>query len=138
MGQSKVGKSFRVQIIRNKLITNLSVTLEELPTEEKIATIGTKKITSNSFSGISVRNLSPQDIKLLDIKSGVIVTNVDDNINNNFDMKANDVITKVNNTNIKNVDDFSKIIKKSKNDSYVNLLVYRQSSPLYIALKISK
>ena len=117
VGQSKVGKSFRVQIIRNKLITNLSVTLEELPTEEKIATIGTKKITSNSFSGISVRNLSPQDIKLLDIKSGVIVTNVDDNINNNFDMKANDVITKVNNTNIKNVDDFSKIIKKSKNNS---------------------
>ena len=138
MGQSEVGKSFRVQIIRNKLITNLSVTLEELPTEEKIATIGTKKITSNSFSGISVRNLSPQDIKLLDIKSGVIVTNVDDNINNNFDMKANDVITKVHNTNIKNVDDFSKIIKKSKNNSYVNLLVYRQSSPLYIALKISK
>ena len=138
VGQSKVGKSFRVQIIRNKLITNLSVTLEELPTEEKIATIGTKKITSNSFSGISVRNLRPQDIKLLDIKSGVIVTNVDDNINNNFDMKANDVITKVNNTNIKNVDDFSKIIKKSKNNSYVNLLVYRQSSPLYIALKISK
>ena len=138
VGQSKVGKSFRVQIIRNKLITNLSVTLEELPTEEKIATIGTKKITSNSFSAISVRNLSPQDIKLLDIKSGVIVTNVDDNINNNFDMKANDVITKVNNTNIKNVDDFSKVIKKSKNNSYVNLLVYRQSSPLYIALKISK
>ena len=48
VGQSKVGKSFRVQIIINKLITNLSVTLEELPTEEKIATIGTKKITSNS------------------------------------------------------------------------------------------
>ena len=138
VGQSKVGESFRVQIIRNKTITNLSVTLEELPTEEKIATIGTKKITSNSFSGISVRNLSPKDIKLLDIKSGVVVTDVDDNINNNFDMKANDVITKINNTIINNVDDFSKIMKKSKNNSYVNLLVYRQSSPLYIALKISK
>tara|TARA_B100001059_G_scaffold197789_1_gene203378 strand:- start:270 stop:1706 length:1437 start_codon:yes stop_codon:yes gene_type:complete len=138
VGQSKVGKSFRVQIIRNKLITNLSVTLEELPTEEKIASIGTKKITSNSFSGISVRNMSPQDIELLDIKSGVIVTNIDNNINNNFDVKANDVISKINNTVINNVDDFTKIMKASKNNSYVNLLVYRQSSPLYIALKISK
>ena len=138
VGQSEVGKSFRVQIIRNKMITNLSVTLEELPTEDKIASIGTKKITSNSFSGISVRNLSPQDIKLLEIKSGVIVTNVDDNINNNFDVKANDVITKINNTIINNVDDFSKIMAKSKNNTYVNLLVYRQSTPLYIALKISK
>ena len=138
VGQSEVGKSFRVQIIRNKLITNLSVTLEELPTEEKIASIGTRKITSNSFSGISVRNLSPQDIKSLEIKSGVIVTNVDDNINNNFDVKSNDVITKINNTIISNVDDFSKIMAKSKNNTYVNLLVYRQSTPLYIALKISK
>ena len=77
VGQSKVGKSFRVQIIRNKLITNLSVTLEELPTEEKIATIGTKKITSNSFSGISVKNLSPQDIKLLDIEPPVLTIKLD-------------------------------------------------------------
>jgi serine protease Do len=138
VGQSAVGKSFRVQIIRDKVITNLSVTLEELPTEEKIASIGTKKITSNSFSGISVRNLNPQDIKLLEIKSGVIVTNVDGNINNNFDIKSNDVITKINNTIINNVDDFSKIMSKSKNNTYVNLLVYRQSTPLYIALKISK
>jgi serine protease Do len=138
VGQSAVGKSFRVQIIRDKVITNLSVTLEELPTEEKIASIGTKKITSNSFSGISVRNLNPQDIKLFEIKSGVIVTNVDGNINNNFDVKSNDVITKINNTIINNVDDFSKIMSKSKNNTYVNLLVYRQSTPLYIALKISK
>ena len=66
------------------------------------------------------------------------MTDVDDNINNNFFVKSNDVITKINNKIIKNVDDFSKIMKKSKNNSYVNLLVYRQSSPLYIALKISK
>ncbi len=138
VGQSEVGKSFRVQIIRNKLITNLSVTLEELPTEEKIASIGIKKINSNSFSGISVSNLSPQDIQLLDIKSGVVVTNVDKNINNNSDVKVNDVITKINNTVVKNVNDFSKIMEKSKNNTYVNLLIYRQSTPLYIALKISK
>ena len=138
VGQSEVGKSFKVQIIRDKRISDLSVTLEELPTDEKIASIGTKKITSNSFSGISVRNLSLQDIELLNVKVGVVVTNVDDNINNNFDIKANDVITKINNTVIKNVDDFTKTMKKSKNNSYVNLLVYRQSTPLYIALKISK
>jgi serine protease Do len=40
VGQSRVGKSFQVQILRNKLIRNLSVTLEELPTDEKIASIG--------------------------------------------------------------------------------------------------
>lgn len=138
VGQSKVGKSFQVQILRNKLIRNLSVTLEELPTDEKIASIGSRKVVSNSISGISVRNLNPQDMKSLDIKTGVLVTSVDSNLNNNYDVKINDIITKINNTVIKDSDDFTKIMKKAKNNSYVNLLIYRQSSPLFIALKISK
>jgi len=138
VGQSKVGKSFQVQILRNKLIRNLSVTLEELPTDEKIASIGSRKVISNSISGISVRNLNPQDMKSLDIKTGVLVTSVDTNPNNNYDVKINDIITKINNTVIKDSDDFTKIMKKAKNNSYVNLLIYRQSSPLFIALKISK
>ncbi len=138
VGQSRVGKSFQVQILRNKLIRNLSVTLEELPTDEKIASIGSRKVISNSISGISVRNLNPQDMKSLDIKTGVLVTSVDSNLNNNYDVKINDIITKINNTVIKDSDDFTKIMKKAKNNSYVNLLIYRQSSPLFIALKISK
>ena len=138
VGQSRVCKSFQVQILRNKLIRNLSVTLEELPTDEKIASIGSRKVISNSISGISVRNLNPQDMKSLDIKTGVLVTSVDSNLNNNYDVKINDIITKINNTVIKDSDDFTKIMKKAKNNSYVNLLIYRQSSPLFIALKISK
>jgi serine protease Do len=138
VGQSKVGQSFQVQIIRNKLIRSLSVTLEELPTDEKIASIGSKKVISNSMSGISVRNLSPQDKELIDSKTGVVVTSIDNNINNNYDLKVNDIITKINNNIIKNTDDFTKIMKKARNNSYVNLLVYRQSAPLFIALKISK
>lgn len=138
VGQSKVGKSFQVEIMRNKMLINISVTLEELPTEEKIASIDTKKIVSNAISGISVRNISPQDKKNLQITSGVLVTDIDVTINNNNDLKKDDIITKINNTVINNVSDFSKIMTSSKNNSYVNLLVYRQSTPLFIALKISK
>ena len=138
VGQSKVGKSFQVQIIRDKRVKNLSVILEELPTEEKIASIGAKKIISNSISGISVRNLTQQEIKSFNIKTGVVVTSVDNNINNNYDVKINDIITKINNNVINDSDDFTKTMKMAKNNSYVNLLVYRQSSPLFIALKISK
>ena len=46
--------------MRNKMTINLSVKLEELPTDDKIASIGSgdKTIISNTVSGISVRNLS--------------------------------------------------------------------------------
>ena len=140
VGQSKVGQSFTVQIMRNRMIMNLSVTLEELPTEEKIASIGSgnKKIISNAISGISVRNMSIDDKKNFDLSSGVVVTGINESINNNDDLKLNDVITKINNQVINDTDDFSKIMNSASNNSYVNLLVYRQATPLFIALKISK
>ena len=140
VGQSKVGQSFNVQIMRNRMIMNLSVTLEELPTEEKIASIGSgnKKIISNAISGISVRNMSIDDKKNFDLSSGVVVTSINESINNNYDLKLNDVITKINNKVINNTNDFTKIMNSARNNSYVNLLVYRQATPLFIALKISK
>ena len=140
VGQSKVGKSFKVKIIRNKMIINLSVRLEELPSEDKIASIGSnnKKIISDAISGITVRDLSLEDKKNYKISNGVLVTNINEGINNNYDLKLNDIITKVNNRIINNSDDFSSVLNSVNNNSYVNLLVYRQTNPLFIALKISK
>ena len=140
VGQSKVGNTFKVQIMRNKMMMNLSVKLEELPTEDKIASLetDTKKIISNAISGITVRNLSIEDKKNYKISSGVLVTNINEGINNNYDLKLNDIITKINNKVINNSNDFSKIMNSAKNNTYVNLLVYRQTTPLFIALKISK
>ena len=140
VGQSKVGSTFKVQIMRNKMMMNLSVKLEELPAEDKIASLetDTKKIISNAISGITVRNLSIEDKKNFKISNGVVVTNINEGINNNYDLKLNDIITKINNKVINNSNDFSRIMNSAKNNTYVNLLVYRQSTPLFIALKISK
>ncbi len=138
VGQARVGESFKVQIIRNKMVIDIPITLEELPTEDKIASIDTKKIIVDSVSGISVKNLSPNDRNAFQIKSGVLVTDIDESINNNFDLKQGDIITKINNKVINNVNDFTKTLNNVKNNTYANLLIYRQATPIFIALKISK
>ena len=126
--------------MRNKMMMNLSVKLEELPAEDKIASLDTdtKKIISDAISGITVKNLSIEDKKNYKISNGVLVTNINEGINNNYDLKLNDIITKINNKVINNSNDFSKVMNSAKNNTYVNLLVYRQTTPLFIALKISK
>ena len=138
VGQAKVGESFRVKIMRNKIFMNVPITLEELPTEDKIASIGTKKIIADSISGISVKNLTPDEKNTFQVKSGVVVTNIDESINNNYDLKQGDIITKINNNVINSADEFKKSLNDVKNNTYANLLVYRQSTPIFIALKISK
>ena len=69
VGQAKVGESFKVKIMRNKIFMNVPITLEELPTEDKIASIGTKKIIADSISGISVKNLTPNEKNTFQVKS---------------------------------------------------------------------
>ena len=96
VGQAKVGKSFKVKIIRNKMVMNIPILLEELPTEDKIASIETKKIIADSISGISVKNLTPNEKNNYQVRLGVIVTNIDESINNNYDLKQGDIITKIN------------------------------------------
>tara|TARA_B100001057_G_scaffold441577_1_gene476296 strand:+ start:4594 stop:6006 length:1413 start_codon:yes stop_codon:yes gene_type:complete len=138
VGQAQVGKSFKIQIIRNKMVMNLPITLEELPTEDKIASIEPKRVIVDSISGISVKNLSINEKNTFQVKSGIVVTDIDESINNNYDLKQGDIITKINNKLINNVTDFKKILNSVKNNTYANLLVYRQSTPIFIALKISK
>ena len=138
VGQAQVGEAFKIQIIRNKITMNVPITLEELPTEDKIASIDTKRLIVDSISGISVKNLTPNEKNTFRVKSGIVVTDIDESINNNYDLKPGDVITKINNKIINNVNDFKKILSNVKNNTYANLLVYRQSTPIFIALKISK
>ena len=57
---------------------------------------------------------------------------------NNSKIQINDVITHINNNPIFNVKDFEKKIKSLKENTLANLLVYRNSSPVYLAIKISK
>ena len=126
--------------MRNKMMMNLSVKLEELPAENKIASLGTdtKKIISNAISGITVRNLSIEDKKNFKISKGVLVTNINEGINNNYDLKLNDIITKINNKVINNSNDFSKIMNSAKNNTYVNLLVYRPVSYTHLTLPTNR
>ena len=69
---------------------------------------------------------------------GVKVDKISTQQLNNSKIQINDVITHINNNPIFNVEDFEKKIKSLKENSLANLLVYRDSSPVYLAIKISK
>ena len=70
--------------MRNKMMMVLSVKLEELPTEDKIASLGTEtnKIITNTISGITVRDLNNED-KNYKISNGVLVTKLNEIFINN-------------------------------------------------------
>ena len=138
VGVTEVDKSIRVKILRNKSIIYKNVVIEELPEDSEIATMREKSVDNKMVSGLTVSDIDEKTKKNLNIYGGVKVDKISAQQLNNSKIQINDVITHINNNPIFNVKDFEKKIKSLKENTLANLLVYRNSSPVYLAIKISK
>ena len=138
VGVTEVDKSIRVKILRNKSIIYKNVVIEELPEDSEIATMREKSVDNKMVSGLTVSDIDEKTKKNLNIYGGVKVDKISAQQLNNSKIQINEVITHINNNPIFNVKDFEKKIKSLKENTLANLLVYRNSSPVYLAIKISK
>ena len=138
VGATNVNEKVKVEILRNKKMMTINIIIEELPAEEKIASMGQRTIEKTQVSGITVSDINENVKKTLNIYGGVKVDKLSADQMNNSEMKVNDIITHINNKPIYNSADFSRKIKIIKNNDLANFLVYRNSTPIYLAIKISK
>ena len=138
VGSAAVGSRVNMEILRNKKILNKVIVIEELPEENKIAKMTEKKVDEVEVSGITVSDIE-EDVKMkLNIYGGVKVDRISSEQLNNSKIQVNDIITHINNKPVYNSSDFASKVKQMRNNSLANLLVYRNSNPVYLAIKISK
>ena len=138
VGMTKVNAKVKVEILRNNQNLNIFVRIEELPAEEDIASIQQEKIKKTQMSGITVSDINDVTKRELNIYGGVRVDEVTSQQSNNSGIKIDDIITHINNEPIYNTQDFQSKIKDIGISNYANFLIYRNSNPLYLAIKISK
>ena len=138
VGSTEVNSSVRVKILRNKSIIYKNITIEELPEDTKIASMREKSIDNKTISGLTVSDINETTKKSLNIYGGIKVDEISSEQLNQSKIQVNDIITHINNKPIFNVKDFSKKIQNIKDNTVANLLVYRNSTPVYLAIKISK
>ena len=138
VGVTEVDKSIKVKILRDKSIIYKNVIIEELPEDTEIASMREKTIDNKMISGLKVSNIDETTKKNLNIYGGVKVDQISNKQLNDSKIQVNDIITHINNKPIFNVKDFERKVDMLKDDSLANLLVYRDSNPVYLAIKISK
>jgi len=136
IGQS-LNKVVNVEILRDKRILIKRILIEELPEEEKIAGMKQNKIDKVEATGITVEDIDEKIKKKLNIYGGAKVIDISDDLTNNSKIKIDDIVTHINNQPVYNANDFVRKIEKINNDSLANFLVYRNSTPIYLAIKIS-
>ena len=138
VGRTRVGREVSVKILRDGKSRTLSVKTAELPEEpERLAAESPKRGEAQaSRLGITVANPTSAQRKAHELKDhGIVVTRVDDGPAREAGVRAGDVILMLNNAKLADVDAFKDVVQKLPAGKAVSILVQRQGSPIFLALK---
>ncbi|MCK5718559.1 MAG: DegQ family serine endoprotease [Thiomargarita sp.] len=141
VGNTKVESDVPVTVIRQGKEVEFFIHIGELPAEDDIqismSKNGEKSITSVRL-GLSIIDLTAEKRKQLGInEGGVLVNEVNFGPAQDANIYADDVIMMFNSINIDNVNHFKEILEQL-GEITVPVLVYRNGSPRFLALKIPK
>lgn len=139
VGNTPVGKKVKVKVIREGKPVALNVVIGELPSENELAQSETPKLVSENKIGVVVEELSGEQRRRMEIKSGgVFVKDVTDGPALDAGIRRGDVILKLDGHDIKDVKDFNAVVKKLPTERSLPVLVQRRTSPIFLAMKITK
>ena len=140
VGNTKVGKNVKIEILRNGKKKNIKFKVQELPIQKAERTI--KSNTSpetKKILGMTVADLTEKERKNLSAGNnfGIKVIEVSGNPAYESGLLKNDIIYQISGQNIQNILQFNKIIKNMKKGDFASLLVKRsQDNSIYLAIKI--
>ncbi len=140
VGSTPVGKTEKVVIIREGKRITVKIKIDELPSEKKLAGLSQSQVKAKSNKlGISVVELSPDEKKRKATDDrGVLVKEVNDGPAREAGIHRGDIILMINNTEIKSVKRFNDVVKTLKKGKSVPVLIQRNNSPVFLALKLSE
>jgi serine protease Do len=138
IANTPVGHKTKIDLIREGKQKTLTVTLAKRDDEEKM--VATQNRDSGEL-GIEVTDLDSDIARRFGLDSkenGVLVTDVkDDSLAREADLRPGDIVKEINRTTVKDRQDFTRLMKKSKDDKTIQMLVKRRNAG-YVVLKIER
>lgn len=139
VGQTAVNSKAKVKVIREGKTRSLTVTIEELPSDEELAESGDTPQPAAKVNqlGLLVDELPPELRQQLGIeKRGVLVRQVQKGPAKEAGIRSGDVILMMDNKEITGTKQFNKLIKQLPKGKSVPVLIQRGKSPVFIPLRI--
>ncbi len=136
VGRTKVGVSIPVDVIRNRKQKVVKVKLGELPEDAAVASADKPATNKTNRLGMSVAELSDEQRAELEVDTGVLVTRLVDGAASRAGVHKGDIILSIDNKSVKNVEAFRKLVKGLPDNKSVAILVQRNGSPTFLALKV--
>ena len=103
---------------------------------EQIAKAEESKTTSDNRLGIQAADLTAEQRKELELDGGVLVERVGEGAAGDAGIREGDIIVRVDNQLVNNVDELEKLIDKLPEGKSVAVLVQRRGGPIFLAMKV--
>ncbi len=129
-------QSIQLEVLRDDKRQNISATLitapDDTPAKAEIA-----PVKKGPVIGVSIRNLTADELKQLSVKGGVLIQDVRaSGIAAQARIQPGDVVTQVNNKAVNNAEDFVKVISELKNGSIARVSLIRQGQRAIVGMRI--
>ena len=138
VGITPINNDATLKLIRQGENRTLHFNVGLLPDEEdKLAAAKSPNKSPENQLGITVSELTGEQRQLLQIpKNGVLVQEVAKGAARDAGLQRGDVILRIQNTIVRDLNDFDKIVKKLPTGVSIAVLIQRQGNPVFLALKL--
>ena len=137
VGSSKVGVPLPTVIIRGGREKTLKVKLGELPEDKSVArATEDPQVEWTNRIGFSAIDLTEEQKQALEIKGGVLVIRVIEGPASQAGIRKEDIILSIDSKPVQNLEQFQQLVNAFPAGKSVALLVQREGSPTFLAVKI--
>lgn len=129
-------QSIQLEVLRDDKRHNITATLATAP-DDTPAKETVEPVRKGPVIGVSIRNLSADELNQLSIKGGVLIQDVRaGGIASQARIQSGDVITQINNKVINNAEEFVKVVSELKNGSIARVSLIRQGQTAMVGMRI--
>lgn len=143
VGMTPVEKSVKVEVIRQRKLVTLTVSIGQLSEDAKAEAVGPAQTDTPSVAvdrlGIRVLDLDPKNLEeRFGVSHGVLVQKVDKGAASEAGIQQGDLILRVQNEEIDSAKTLRQVAKTLPAGKSIAVLVQRGRSPVFLAIRISK
>ena len=140
VGALKAGAKANLEVIRDGKRKNVELTVGAIPDEDKTLDVIGKSGAERSSNrlGVAVVELTDEQKKAYDLRSGVVIKEVQDGPAALIGLQPGDVITHLNNQAITSTKNFTEIAQALPKNRSVSMRVLRQGRASFITFKLAE
>lgn len=138
LNRSAPKQQIQLEVLRDDKRRNINATLSAAPDDTPANASNQAQPNKGSVIGVTIRNLTPNEMSSLDIKGGVVIQDVrPGGVAAQARIMPNDVVTNINGKTVLNSNQFVETVSELNKGSVARVTLIRQGQRVIVGMRVS-